>query len=295
MGIPVALTIAGSDSSGGAGIQADLRVFAQIGVFGTSAVTALTAQNAKSVGTVFPVPAVQLQAQLLSILSGFSVAAAKIGMLATVENVKIVSEVLRQYAIGTTNAGAINSQARGQQIPLIIDPVFRSSKGAVLLDEPGIGLMVSDLIPLADLLTPNIPEAATLLGCSEVEVEENLELSCKKLLMLGPKAVIVKGGHMRRGGVDDDEPSRGEVVDVYYDGKFRLLKAERVSTRNLHGTGCTFSAAITAYLALGKSMIDAVDLAKLAVTDAIAGADELQLVESHGPLNHWRIKATSTK
>ena len=260
---PVALTVAGSDSGGGAGIQADLKTFAALGVYGASVLTALTAQNTLGVQAVHAVPAAFVVRQLDSVLDDLAVAAIKVGMIADAEVAAALADALRARAAG---------------LPVVLDPVMVATSGDSLIASEAVAVLRERLIPLAALLTPNLPEAAALLGEAIAEGEEAAAGQGRRLLALGPGAVLVKGGH----------GTGPESVDllVTRDG-VRRLPAARIATRRTHGTGCTLSAAVAAGLARGAALPDAVAAAKDYVTRAIAGADRLAVGRGHGPLHHF--------
>lgn len=262
--IPVALTIAGSDSSGGAGIQADLKTFAARSVYGVSVITALTAQNTQGVSAIYHVPPDMVRAQMAAIFDDIRVDAAKIGMVSESQIIVALAEEL----------------ARRNLSHLVIDPVMVATSGARLLHEDAIGLLRERLIPLADVITPNLPEAAALLNTSLAQSEADQESQARALLALGPRAVLLKGGH--GGGA--------ESVDwlVTHDDNLRLA-APRIATRNTHGTGCTLSAALTAELAKGATLQAAARAAKDYVHAALAGADRLAVGHGHGPLDHFHF------
>ncbi|HLL68222.1 MAG TPA: bifunctional hydroxymethylpyrimidine kinase/phosphomethylpyrimidine kinase [Micromonosporaceae bacterium] len=269
----VALTIAGSDSGGGAGIQADLKTFAALGVLGASAVTALTAQNTQGVRGVHPVPAAFVVEQVHTVLDDLSVAAVKTGMLATVEIVAAVAELA----------------AAGQLPNLVVDPVMVSSSGDRLLDPAAERLYPEVLVPHAAVLTPNLLEAEVLLGTRIRTLAEQHD-AARALGALGARVVVVKGGHAVA-----DTPD--EAVDVVWDGHTTSeLRATRVRTRNNHGTGCTFASAIAAGLARGQSTADAVSAAKDYVRRAVEGAATWEVGGGHGPIDHfgWAVDASVT-
>jgi hydroxymethylpyrimidine/phosphomethylpyrimidine kinase len=258
----IALTIAGSDSSGGAGIQADLKTFSALGVYGASAITALTAQNTQGVEAVLVVPPEFVARQIKVVARDLKIAAVKIGMLATSEVIEAVAAALEPMP----------------GIPVVLDPVMLAASGDILLDEDAIETLRTVLVPRADLLTPNLPEAAKLLDSGEARDERTMSEQAAALRRLGAKAVLIKGGH-----AEGDE-----AVDLLVDedGELRLL-APRVATSNTHGTGCTLSSAIAAELAKGASLRDAVGRAKAYVTAAIAAADELHIGQGRGPVHHF--------
>jgi len=256
MKIPVAMTIAGSDSGGGAGIQADLKTFAALGVHGTSALTAITAQNTVEVTDILELPTRLIRAQIDAIAADIGVDAAKTGMLSSAEIIEGV-------------AGAI--EAHGIKL-LVVDPVMVAKGGARLLRDDAVGALRARLLPLAAVLTPNLPEAEVLLGHSITSLDERRQ-AARELLALGPRAVILKGGH-----------AEGDAIDVFWDGEELVeLIASRIETDNTHGSGCAFSAAITARLAAGRAPIDAARDAKQFITNAIEFS--LELGHGHGPVN----------
>jgi hydroxymethylpyrimidine/phosphomethylpyrimidine kinase len=258
----VAATIAGSDSGGGAGIQADLKTFAALGVYGVSVITALTAQNTKGVAGIHDVRAEFIAAQIDAVFSDFNVGAVKIGMLANAEAVAAVSSGLDRY----------------KQSNIVLDPVMVATSGDRLLEADAIEQLRRLLIPKALVLTPNLPEAAALLDTTIAEDEAVMRHQAHRLLKLGAKAVLIKGGH-------DTGP---ESIDLLVEpGTTTRLSAERIATRNTHGTGCTLSSAIAAGLANGQSLADAVRGAKSYVTAAIAAADRLAVGSGHGPVHHF--------
>lgn len=256
-----ALTIAGSDSSGGAGIQADLKTFTAFGVYGASVITALTAQNTTGVQGVEVVTPAFVAAQLQSVLGDLGVRATKTGMLA---NSGIIATV----------AAALG---REPSIPLVIDPVMVATSGDALIAEDAVATLKAKLIPLATVITPNLPEAAKLLGAPVARDETAAERQLKLLATLGAKAVLLKGGH-------GDGP---EAVDLLWlDGRVIRLTSPRLATRHTHGTGCTLSAAIAALLAQGEGLEDAVRRAKTFVHRAIAAGAGLTIGAGHGPVDH---------
>jgi hydroxymethylpyrimidine kinase/phosphomethylpyrimidine kinase len=255
--VPSALTIAGSDSGGGAGIQADLKTFLALGVHGTSAICALTAQNTQGVSAVHDVPAVFVREQVLQVATDFEVAAAKTGMLSNPRIVETVADSIKEFAIPN----------------LVVDPVFMSKNQDVLLTEDSIDALVSRLFPLATVITPNLQEAALLTGMEVADID-GMKEAARALHAMGPEWVLVKGGHL---GLD--------ATDVLYNGEiFAEVTEERIVSFNTHGTGCTLSAAIAAYLALGSSVPEAVWGAKEYVTGAIRYG--LDVGQGYGPTNH---------
>jgi hydroxymethylpyrimidine/phosphomethylpyrimidine kinase len=249
-----ALTIAGSDPSGGAGIQADLKTFSALRVYGMAVIAALTAQNTVGVASVTPVSSDVLKSQLDSVFADIHPEAVKTGMLSTAANVELVAAKVREY--GVTN--------------LVIDPVMLSTSGALLMETDAQPVFRKELLPLALLITPNLHEAAVLTGTQATTVED-MEEAALHIHGMGARNVLVKGGHLE-----------GDSTDVFFDGKdFSHLQSERIHSRHTHGTGCVLSAAITAYLALGKSVEDAVRNGKQFVTEAIRGG--LALGKGSGP------------
>jgi hydroxymethylpyrimidine/phosphomethylpyrimidine kinase len=254
--VKVVLTIAGSDSGGGAGIQADLRTFAAHGVHGTSAITAVTAQNSVAVLDWAAMEPRMVVAQIDAVASDMEVAAAKTGMLATAAIVLAVAEAVER-----------------RRLPLlVVDPVMVAKSGDRLLDADAESAY-QRLIPLATVLTPNLPETEALLGRA-VRTLSDMRESARALHAMGPRAVVVKGGHLE-----------GDAVDVFFDGSLlEELPAPRIATVNTHGTGCTYSAAIAARLALGDSLLDAVRGAKSYLTEAIRRS--YSVGHGHGPVDH---------
>lgn len=256
----VALTIAGSDSGGGAGIQADLKTFQELGVFGTSALTAITAQNTLGVHAVQPVEGAIVAAQLQAVLDDFPVKSIKTGMLFSAEIIEIVANKLSAYA----------------GVPLVVDPVMIAKGGASLLQNPAIVALKKLLLPLATLITPNIPEAEVLTGQS-IRSEQDMELAANALLSMGASSVLLKGGHR------EDVPY-AEDLYMSANGNQFFMRSRRINTTNTHGTGCTFAAVITAELAKGRSLEDSVVTAKHFIHSAIE--DGIELGQGHGPTNH---------
>ena len=253
-----ALTIAGSDSGGGAGIQADLKTFSAFGVYGMSVLTAVTAQNTVGVQGVETLTPAFIRAQFESVVSDIGVDALKTGMLGTADVVAAVAAMIAES--GLTN--------------LIVDPVMVAKSGDHLLAEDAVSTLKARLLPLALVITPNVPEAETLVG-GPIRTHDDMRAAAKRLHALGPRWVVVKGGHM--GGTI--------VTDLLYDGtSFQLLDTPRIDTPHTHGTGCTFSAAMAACIAKGQSPPDAFVAAKRYTHAAIAAAPGLG--HGHGPLNH---------
>ncbi len=254
---PVALTVAGSDSGGGAGIQADLKTFFALGVHGTCAVTSVTSQNTMGVSSRYDLPPEVVVSQIQAVLEDFDVAAAKTGMLGNAVLVEAVAGILRERGIRN----------------LVVDPVALSSSGHLLLEGGGLEALASELLPLATVFTPNLQEASLLLG-REVEGREGMREAAARLMELGPACVVVKGGHL----------AAGDALDVFYDGGDMVeLSLPRVETADDHGTGCVFSAAVAARLARGEGPVSAVRGAKEDVTMALRRS--LRLGKGRGPVN----------
>ncbi len=264
-----ALSIAGSDSGGGAGLQADLRTFSAFAVHATCAVTAVTAQNTLGVDAITNLEPAAVVAQVDAVLADFDVRAAKTGMLAQASTVVAVAELARS----------------GRFANLVVDPVLVSSTGHALLDAGGVEAYRDALVPQADLITPNLPEAAVLAGIDVRDIKSHddmLELA-RRLLRLGPRSVLVKGGHL---AVSTITEHRAPDLLLGADGLF-VFDAERVDTTNDHGTGCSLSAAITAGLAYGRALPDSVRDAKSFVLAALTSAAPWRLGGGHGPIDHF--------
>lgn len=259
----IALTVAGSDSSGGAGIQADLKTFSALGVYGASALVALTAQNTRGVTAIHDSPPDFIEAQIHAVMSDLAVSAVKIGMVSRPQSIVAIAEALARN-------GARN---------IVTDPVMIASSGARLLGEDAIETLRDRLIPISLLLTPNLPEAAELLGTAVARDEDQMAEQGRALQALGASAVLVKGGH-------SDGP---ESVDVLLgpDGEVVRFASRRHVTKNTHGTGCTLSSAVAAGLAKGLPLMQAVAEAKAYVASAIEAADELKVGSGFGPVHHF--------
>lgn len=269
---PVALTIAGSDSGAGAGIQADLKAMSALGVFATTVVTAVTAQNDAAVTAVHQVPTGVVDAQLAAVLEDFDIRAVKTGMLATAPTVRLVAE----------------RAAAGLLASMVVDPVMVASSGRRLLDDDAVDAYRRNLVPHALVVTPNLFEAA-ILGDVEprldVDVDAMADLAAR-IHRLGPTWVLVKGGHLPGVHSAGTGPAPDRVVDVLFDGSdITVLEGARVATRNNHGTGCSLASAIAAHLAKGYDVPDAVARAKAFVHDALEGASHWDLGRGHGPLD----------
>ena len=262
MTIPIALTIAGSDSSGGAGIQADLKTFAALGVYGASVVTALTAQNTNGVTGIHQVPADFVTAQLDAVFGDLDVKAVKIGMVAQPSTIDAIA------------AGLV----RWSPKHIVLDPVMVATSGDRLLAMDAVEALRTRLIPGASLITPNLPEAAALLDEPVAASDAAIESQGKRLLAMGCPAVLIKGGHGQG----------AESIDYLFSGNgVTALAAPRIATKNTHGTGCSLSSAIAASLAKGEEMETAVRHAKTWISAAIADADRLGIGHGHGPIHHF--------
>jgi hydroxymethylpyrimidine/phosphomethylpyrimidine kinase len=258
----IALTIAGSDPSGGAGIQADLKTFAALGVYGASVLTALTAQNTQAVTAIHDVPADFIAAQIDAVFADLAIGAVKIGMLS------------RAATVAAVAAGLDRHRAKN----IVLDPVMIASSGARLLAPDAVDLLRRELIARALLVTPNLAEVAALAGASLARNEQEMEAQAREILALGARNVLIKGGH----GAGDDS------VDLLIgQDEIVRLSAKRIVTKNTHGTGCTLSSAIAAGLAKGLDLVEAVRQAKTYVTAAITAADQLKVGHGPGPLNHF--------
>jgi len=256
--VRTALTIAGSDSGGGAGIQADLKTFSALGVFGMSAITAITAQNTTAVTAVFELPPDLVAAQIDAVLTDIGADAVKTGMIANSEIIRVVAAKIREYGISA----------------LVVDPVMVATSGDRLLREDAVAALKADLIPLATVVTPNLPEAEMLTGGTVATLSEMRD-AARAIVGLGARSALVKGGHLD-----------GDAVDIFYDGTdFAELRAKRIDTTSTHGTGCTLAAAIAALLARGEPLPAAINGAKTYLTAALEHA--FPLGHGHGPVHHF--------
>jgi hydroxymethylpyrimidine/phosphomethylpyrimidine kinase len=264
--VTAALTIAGSDSSAGAGIQADLKTFAAHGVFGTCAITAITAQNTVGVSAAVPLAPSLVTAQIEAVASDIRLHATKIGMLATADIVAAVAAAITAYSLPA----------------VVVDPVMISKSGHALLDPAAVDALVRLLLPLAVVVTPNIPEAEALTGAAIASMADARD-AARRICAFGPAAVVIKGGHA----------AGDEVVDLLFDGTtFTEFTTPRIPSKNTHGTGCTFASAVAAQLALGARLTDAVAAAQAYVAGAIRQAPAIG--HGHGPLQHfWRRHETA--
>lgn len=255
------LTIAGSDSGGGAGIQADLKTFAALGCYGMSAITALTAQNTQGVTAIHGVPPDFIAAQIDAVMDDIGAHAVKIGMLHAPEVVRAVGQAIERHAMGR----------------VVLDPVMVSATGARLIEDDAVQALVTELFPRVSVITPNLDEAALLLG-RPVHAVTDLVAAARGLLDLGARAVLLKGGHLKGELVHDVLLERGREP--------QLMRAARVATHNLHGAGCTLSSAIAAHLARGAALAQAVQAARAYVHAALAAGADVRTGQGVGPLNH---------
>ncbi len=256
------LSIAGSDPSGGAGIQADLKALSACGVYGMAVLTALTAQNTQGVSGVHLVPASFVADQIKAVFADVRVDAVKIGMIATAEIADAVASALAPH----------------KGIPIVLDPVMVAKGGASLLDPAAVDVLIRQLLPLATLLTPNLPEAAALLNSSVATMRGEMAEQATALLHLGPDAVLVKGGHLAG-------PESPDVLATAAD--LAWFEAERVGTANTHGTGCTLSSALAAELGKGATIEEAAGRSKAYLAGTVAHADQLSVGSGHGPVHHF--------
>lgn len=253
------LTIAGSDSGGGAGIQADLKTFQELDTFGMTVITALTAQNTLGVHGVYPQSLEAIEKQIDAVISDIGVDAVKTGMLFSADIIALVANKLKEYDVKN----------------IVVDPVMIAKGGAPLLLDEAITALIEKLIPIATVITPNLPEAAKILGIAEINTLDEMKEAVVKLHELGPRYVVLKGGHL----------SKQRAIDLLYDGEtIHEFEAERIETKHTHGTGCTFAAAIAAQLAKGDAIFDAVATAKRFITKAIERA--LPIGHGIGPMYH---------
>ncbi|MGG3642276.1 bifunctional hydroxymethylpyrimidine kinase/phosphomethylpyrimidine kinase [Bacillus gobiensis] len=263
-----ALTIAGSDSGGGAGIQADIKTFQELGVYGMSALTAITAQNTLGVHGVYPVSAQALAEQMDAVAQDLKPDALKTGMLFNAEIIALTAAKIKEHEL----------------TKLVIDPVMIAKGGASLLEKEAVSALIEELLPLAFVITPNIPEAESLTSI-EINSEDDRKRAAEKLHQFGAKNVIIKGGH---------QPDSDKVIDLLFDGKeFLTLSNPFIDTRHTHGTGCTFSAALTAEIAKGKGVYEAFQTAARFVHEAIKNG--INIGEGHGPTNHFAYKLSKNQ
>jgi len=264
------LTIAGSDSGGGAGIQADLKTFSALGCFGTSSITAITAQNTLGVTAIHPIPTDIVKAQLEAVLSDIGADAVKIGMLHSVEIIEVVAQVIQKYHLKN----------------IVLDPVMIATSGDKLIQNEAVSAICEKLIPLATIVTPNLPEAQVLANYSinnQNITKESVIKMAKTIHQLGTKYVLIKGGHW-----ENYSKNSSQSTDILFDGQTsKMLQSSRISTKNTHGTGCTLSSAIASFLAHGESPKSAVQKAKKYITSAIFHAKDKPLGKGHGAVHHF--------
>ncbi len=264
------LTIAGSDSGGGAGIQADLKTFSALGCFGTSTITAITAQNTLGVTAIHPIPTEIVEAQLEAVLSDIGADAIKIGMLHSVEIIEIVAQIIQKYHLKN----------------IVLDPVMIATSGDKLIQDEAISAICQRLMPLATIVTPNLPEAQVLANNStdNQNITKELIIEMGKIIhQLGAKYILIKGGHWTEHTTD-----LNQSTDILFDGQTcEMLQSSRISTKNTHGTGCTLSSAIASFLAHGESPKLAIQKAKEYITSAIFYAKDKTLGKGHGAVHHF--------
>ena len=264
---PRVLSIAGSDSGGGAGIQADLKTFSALGCFGMTAITALTAQNTLGVRAIHAVPPAMLRDQIDAVVEDIGVDAVKIGMLHSAEIVRTVAAAIDRHGLRR----------------VVLDPVMMSTSGARLIDDDAQAVLVSELFRRAAVITPNLDEAALLVG-QPLASEADMEAAARQMLAMGAPAVLLKGGHLAGAVVSD--------LLLEQDGAPRWMRAPRIATSNTHGTGCTLSSAIAAQLALGAQLSQAIDLARTYVRGALQAGAAVRTGAGSGPLNHGHAPET---
>lgn len=258
---PAVLTIAGSDSGGGAGIQADLKTFSALGCFGTSAITAITVQNTRGVTGIHSVPAAIVQGQIKAVIDDIKPAAIKIGMVHSAELVQAIANELKNYAV-----------------PLVLDPVMVATSGDKLIENNTIELLKRELFPLAEAVTPNLDEAQMLTDL-QIENVEEMKKAARIILKTGCRSVLVKGGHLKGPRLYD--------VYLHQDGREQVFESDAIESTNTHGTGCTLSSAIAAFRAQGIELATAIERARLYVHHAIDQGKDVKTGEGHGPLNHF--------
>ena len=257
------LTIAGSDSGGGAGIQADLKTFAAIGCYGMSVITALTAQNTQGVTAIHALPPSFAIEQMAAVFTDIGADAVKIGMLYSAELIEAISEALNKY------------RARN----IVLDPVMVAQSGDKLLQDDAIQAIKDHLMPVADVVTPNLPEAEVLLG-QKIEGFEDMQRAARSLAQFGSRSVLINGGHL-------EESISTDLLYLTEEDRFVILEAERIASTNNHGTGCTLSLAIAAYMAKGNDIENAADKAKTFIHHAIRAGAAYKIGHGHGPVHHF--------
>ena len=260
---PSVLTIAGSDCSGGAGIQADIKTISALGAYAASAITAVTVQNTVGVTNIHPIPSVIVKEQIAAVMTDIRPVAIKIGMINDIEIVKTIAASIKQF----------------KPKFVVFDPVMVSTSGCKLIEDDAIEALKKYLMPLATIITPNLNEAAVLMGHRSDDVS-HMKLDANELLKLGCKSVLIKGGHLKGDDMCDLLQIAGEEAP-------HLFRAEKIDSKNTHGTGCTLSSAIATYLALGYELPQAVKAAKEYVYEGIRTGKDIHIGEGHGPLNHF--------
>jgi len=260
---PIVLTIAGSDSGGGAGVQADIKAISATGSYACSVITALTAQNTQGVTGIFPISCEFVEQQLDAVFSDLNIVSVKVGMLSDADIIRSVAKKIKQY----------------KPQYLVIDPVMVATSGDLLLQASAIESLKSELLPLADVITPNLPEAAALINSEVPKNEAEMSAMIEALRLLGANSVLLKGGHL--------EKDKNSTDLLILKDAIQRLSTPRIKTRNTHGTGCTLSSAIASYLAQGHELQVAVQLGKKYITQAITSADTLNIGKGHGPVNHF--------
>jgi hydroxymethylpyrimidine/phosphomethylpyrimidine kinase len=261
--IPIVLTIAGSDSGGGAGIQADIKTISATGSYACSVITAITSQNTLTVSAIHPIPLEHVEKQLDAVFSDLNIVAVKVGMLADANIISVVAKKLKQY----------------QPPFLVVDPVMITRNGDLLLEKSAIETLKNELLPMADLITPNLPEGAALIDSVIPTNEQAMQTMVEQLRQIGAKAVLLKGGYLEQDKNSNDLLILADSV--------QQLTAKRIKTPNTHGTGCTLSSAIASYLAQGYELTNAVQLGKDYITQALIYADQLAIGHGHGPVHHF--------
>jgi len=260
---PIVLTIAGSDSGGGAGIQADIKAISATGGYACSVITAITAQNTQSVSAIFPIPLEYIAKQLDAVFLDLNIVAVKIGMLVDIDIIKLIAQKIKKY----------------RPLFVVVDPVMVATSGDLLLPCSAMNTVKSELFPLAHLITPNIPEAAVLTGQKYALEMDNMDVFIEPLRALTPNAILLKGGHLTMDVKSVDLLITQDSIEAFSN--------PRIETNNTHGTGCTLSSAIASYSAQGHDLFQSVMLAKKYISLAIAHADELSVGQGHGPVNHF--------
>ena len=260
---PIVLTIAGSDSGGGAGIQADIKAISATGSYACSAITAITAQNTQTVSAIHPIPLEHVEKQLDAVFNDLNIIAVKVGMLADTDIINVVAKKLKQY----------------QPAFLVVDPVMVTRNGDLLLEKSAIDTLKKQLLPMADLITPNLLEGAALIDYQQPIDEQAMQSMVSGLRQLGAKAVLLKGGYLQENQNSNDL--------LILESSTQQLLAKRIPTNNTHGTGCTLSSAIASYLAQGFELTQSVQLGKDYITQALTYANQLSIGQGHGPVHHF--------